>query len=82
MGDNTPRNPIFNVDPAAYEVCLPKVVCSACGTIIGLRKSHHGGKVRCPECESLLEIKKINGGFDVTVLEQGTDDPPQAAEGG
>lgn len=62
MHEKRPQNPVYPVDPGALQACLPKVVCAACGTVMGVRQGGAGQiLVRCPACHESLSLKQADG---------------------
>lgn len=77
MADRNPQNPVFAVDAAALDACLPKALCPACSTVIAVRPGRSRGRLRCPGCGIALLAREAGGQW---VLEQREDGVARPAD--
>ena len=66
MSQGRPQNPIYSVDAASLQACLPKVVCSQCGTVTAIRPARASHAVRCPVCAIILHVSQEEGEWRLT----------------
>lgn len=82
MAPRPPQNPIYPVDPTAFQVCLPKVCCPSCGTVMTLPYRKATGRVfPCTNCGTLLRIEAGEGCPARAVRFEGDPPEPEQAAG-
>lgn len=54
MPDKKPQNPVYRIEPGILDVCLPKVICPHCSTVVVLRKNGRTSPARCPSCGEFI----------------------------
>lgn len=76
MAERCPQNPVFAVDQAAFDACLPKGICPACGTVIAVKPTRQNGRMRCPGCDISLVILEENGRWTLEAADASA--PPES----
>lgn len=58
-----------------------RVACVKCNKTFTLKDEYAGRKIRCPECQAIIQVPAINGGSDqrITPKRPATSQVPQAA---